>query len=397
MIVRVLPYLSAKGHTIKTLASDLGSDKPHFNEYTFKGLHSFSYVAGVPQSESPIVLQYLTYPIKLLFFLFNPWSYRALKKVLDDYQPDVVHLHTMVQVTPSVLFLLKDKPTVMTLWGPETFICKLLIWCLTPRCFKAGASDDPAALSAMGAVTYCFFKYAQKWVYRLGLRNVDIYTAPSKYLQRTAAGDVSRIVHVPSYTELQMNHQIAHKGNLLYVGRLVNVKGVEYLITAMPAIMKGFPEARLTIVGDGFGKAALVNLTKRLRIEDHVRFVGYVDHDSLDAYYQWSSVVVIPSIWPENYSITCMEAMSAGRPVICSNVGGFPELVDDGVSGFLIEPGRSEQIAETAVRLLSDDQLLRDMGANARRKAESMIDIRSYADALERVYAEALRHYEPLS
>src|SRR5260370_36574505 len=80
-IVKISPYLSEKGYSIKTLASDLEADKKHFNEYVFKSVSS-------------------TGPVKLLFFLFNPFSFFTLKRVLKEYQPDIVHLHTMNEVTP---------------------------------------------------------------------------------------------------------------------------------------------------------------------------------------------------------------------------------------------------------------------------------------------------------
>jgi len=117
ILVKIKPYLLDKGYIIKTLASDLGTDNEHFNDYTFKNISS-------------------TGPFKLFFFLFNPFSFFVLKRMLKEYKPDVVHLHVMHEITPSVLFLLKRYPTVMTLHGSETFLTKLLLWKLKPENFK---------------------------------------------------------------------------------------------------------------------------------------------------------------------------------------------------------------------------------------------------------------------
>src|SRR5438045_7741709 len=87
-VVRISSSLSRKGHSVKTLASDLGTDKIHFSDFSFKNIDH----AGL---------------LKPLFFLFNPFSFFALRKILKEYQPDIIHLHTMNQITPSVLFLLK--------------------------------------------------------------------------------------------------------------------------------------------------------------------------------------------------------------------------------------------------------------------------------------------------
>src|SRR5579864_5749222 len=112
-VVKMNNYLLAKGHSVKTLASDLGADKEHFDDYVFKSINSAN-------------------PLTLLLFLFNPSSFLRTRKLLQEYKPDIVHLHTMHQITPSVLFLLKKYPTVMTLHGPETFLSRLLFWCMKP-------------------------------------------------------------------------------------------------------------------------------------------------------------------------------------------------------------------------------------------------------------------------
>src|SRR5438105_1227095 len=87
-LVKIIPYLLDKGYVIKTLASDLGADKKHFNEYVFKSIN-------------------LDSPSKILFTLFNPSSFFVLKRVLKEYKPDIIHLHIMHQITPSALLLLK--------------------------------------------------------------------------------------------------------------------------------------------------------------------------------------------------------------------------------------------------------------------------------------------------
>src|SRR5260370_31772423 len=165
-IVKINRYLLDKGYKVKILASDLGADKKHFNDYIFKNISSIA-------------------PLKPLLFLFNPFSFFALKKVLKEYKPDMVHLHTMNEVTPSVLFLLKKYPTVMTLHGPETFLSKLLIWCLLPSHFKHNFYDKKD-LNMVGKLTYFYFNHIQKFLYKLGLKNVDIFIAPSKYIQNLA-------------------------------------------------------------------------------------------------------------------------------------------------------------------------------------------------------------------
>jgi glycosyltransferase involved in cell wall biosynthesis len=372
IIAKINPYLLDKGHSVKILASDIGTDKQHFNDYTFKSINH----AG---------------PLKLLFFLFNPSAFFTLRKILQEYQPDIVHLHTMNQLGPSILFLLKKYPTVMTLHGPESFLRNLLPWFLLPVHFKQ-RSYDQKDLTLAGKFTYFYFNSIQKVLYTIGLKHVDIFIAPSKYMQHLAEVDVSPIIHVPNFIELRTFHPLKHNYNLLFVGRLEQVKGVEFLIQALPLIIQAFPHTTLTIVGDGSTKANLLELTTRLQLEHYVHFAGWIENKDLDRYYEQASIVVVPSAYAEAFGIVILEAMSVGRPVIATRVGGIPEIVDDGVDGYLVEPSNAAQIAERAIKLFSQDALLIELGRNARKKAESFT-IEKYVGDLEKVYETTISNY----
>jgi glycosyltransferase involved in cell wall biosynthesis len=101
----------------------------------------------------------------------------------------------------------------------------------------------------------------------------------------------------------------------------------------------------------------------------------------------------MPSVEPENFPTVCNEAMSAGRPVIGTNVGGIPEIIDDGVNGYLVEPERPEQIAQKVIKLFSEEQLLQAMGRNARKKAQEF-SIEKHMQNLEKIYAQVLKKYK---
>ena len=349
ILIKINPCLLEKGYIVKTLASDLGTDRVHFNDYTFKHISS-------------------TGPLKFIFFLFNPFSFFALKSVLTKYNPSIVHLHVMHEITPSVLFLLKKYPTVMTLHGSETFLSKLVLWKLKPGNFRNSVYNKKY-LNIAGKFTYFYFHSIQKFFYNFALKNVDLFIAPSKYLQNMAKADVSPIIHLPNFVEFQTFHELTNNYNLLFVGRLEKIKGIEFLIQAISFIVEVFPQTTLTIIGDGRNKNDLFDLTKKLQMEKYIQFRGWVDHKDLDTYYEKASIVVIPSVVPENFPTVCNEAMSAGRPVVGTNVGGIPEIIDDGVNGYLVEPEKPEQIAEKVIKLFSEEKLLKEFGRNARRKS----------------------------
>lgn len=373
ILVKSKAYFLDKGYIIKTLASDLGADKEHFNDYTFKNISSSG-------------------PLKILFFLFNPYSFFVLKRILKEYKPDLIHLHVMHEITPSALFLLKNYPTIITLHGAETFLSKLVLWNLMLGNFKHQIYNKKN-LNIVGKFTYLYFNYIQKFFYKFVLKNVDIFIAPSKYIQNMAKADVSPIIHLPNFIELQHFYELTNTYNLLFVGRLEKGKGVEFLVQAISFIIEVFPQTTLTIIGDGRDKTDLVNLAKKLHLGKYIQFVGWVEHKDLDAYYEKASIIVIPSIGPENFPTVCMEAMSAGRPVIGTNVGGIPEIIDDGVNGYLVEPENPEQIADKVIQLFSEEKLLKELGRNARKKAEDF-NIEQYVENLEKIYKVVTKKYK---
>ncbi|HYT42459.1 MAG TPA: glycosyltransferase family 4 protein, partial [Methylomirabilota bacterium] len=199
-VVKINAYLSGKGHNVKTLASDLGADKEHFNDYTFKSINFNS-------------------PSKIVFSLFNPSAFFTLKRVLKEYKPDLIHLHAINQISPLTLFLLNKYPTVLTLHGPEAFFSKLLIWCLKPSNFKNNLYNTKN-LNMIGKLTYFYFKYIQKSFYKFAFKNVDIFIAPSKFMQIVVKTDVSPIIYLPNFIELRKFYELTNNYNLLFIGRL---------------------------------------------------------------------------------------------------------------------------------------------------------------------------------
>ena len=156
---------------------------------------------------------------------------------------------------------------------------------------------------------------------------------------------------------------------IMTAGYLLRRKGVQYLIEAMPLILREFKDVRLRIVGDGPFKGELARLVKRLSLDDKVRFEGLVPRDELAKYYVNCDVYVQPSL-SETFPSTIREAMSVGRPVIATKVGFVEEHLIDGVNGLLVPRGDVEEIANKVLLLLSDEDLRLRMGAKAREYAE---------------------------
>jgi glycosyltransferase involved in cell wall biosynthesis len=208
-------------------------------------------------------------------------------------------------------------------------------------------------------------------VYKLGLRNVDQVVALSNYTKKLLEQEGFQVAYVPNGAELlPFSPSRKDTSCLLYAGRLEKYKGVDDLLRAIPKIQAKIPHVHVEIAGDGTFKSELVQLVQQLHLEKCVTFLGQLSAQHLAAAYVRSSIFVLPSTWPETFGKVGIEAMSTGRPVIATDVGGVTDWLEDGSNGFLVQPRRPEQIADRATILLSDHKLAVQMTHAARRTAE---------------------------
>jgi D-inositol-3-phosphate glycosyltransferase len=172
--------------------------------------------------------------------------------------------------------------------------------------------------------------------------------------------------------------------NILFVGRLEPLKGLDILFRAV-ASLENIGDITLNIVGgdeNSLEKARLQELAGRMKLTDSIRFIGSVSQDELPVHYNAADVCVLPSHY-ESFGLAALEAAACGRPVVASEVGGLPTIVKSGSTGFLVPPKHSDVMAERLCELLGDDMLRSRMGTAARghagtlgweRSADSLLD-----------------------
>ena len=162
-------------------------------------------------------------------------------------------------------------------------------------------------------------------------------------------------------------------GYILFVGRLVEQKGVEYLLRALLYVNERFQNIKLKIVGDGPCKTSLEMLARDLTISDQVEFLGKIDElERRVGLYQAARIVVIPSVY-EPFGIIALEAMACQRPVVASRTGGLQEIVENRINGFHFEPKDYLDLAQWIMTLLSDENLRREMGKNGHEKVRNRV------------------------
>jgi len=174
---------------------------------------------------------------------------------------------------------------------------------------------------------------------------------------------------------------------LLTVGRLVSSepgKGIEAVISALPEVMKVIPDVFYVIVGGGDLQLGLEKLARKLPVRDRVIFVGSLQPDRLKAYYSRADVFVMPSR-QEGFGIVFLEAMSFGKPVIGGTSGGSPEIVRDGITGFLVNPDDPETLTARLIQLLQDEALRIKMGAAGQQRVEENFTFAQFEQGLTRI------------
>jgi glycosyltransferase involved in cell wall biosynthesis len=182
---------------------------------------------------------------------------------------------------------------------------------------------------------------------------------------------------------------------ILTVGRLVEKKGTEYLIRAMVKIKEKIPNAILYICGDGPLKNYLLKLTKELRLEKNVLFLGWQKREDVFKLMQKSAVFVLPSITAkdgdaEGLPTVILEAMLHQLPAVGSMIDGISEAVIDKETGFLVPERDVDQLAEKILILLQDLSLAEKMGKKGRQFVEEKFNLDKQIKKLESIYREFL-------
>jgi spore coat protein SA len=178
------------------------------------------------------------------------------------------------------------------------------------------------------------------------------------------------------------------------LARLASVKGQEYILKAIPAVIEKHPDAVFLFAFPRKSnyRERLEDIIEVKKIRPHVRFLG--SPDQLSAFLQMSDIGLLSSIGSEGWSRATVEFMYFGVPVIASDVGCISEIIDDGINGFIVPPKSPEEIADRIVRLLNDNNKRIKMGELAREKILSKHTLQHTVDELLQFYCEILHKYE---
>jgi glycosyltransferase involved in cell wall biosynthesis len=205
--------------------------------------------------------------------------------------------------------------------------------------------------------------------------------------------DLERYDHQGPCCTLRDEYGLPPDGPIVgVVARLEPEKGHPTLLEAWPSVLAAVPDATLLVVGEGSRREALQVMAIELGVADRVVFTGR--RDDVPAVTAALDVAVLPS-YREALGLTILEAMALSRPVVASNVGGIPEMIEDGVTGLLVPPHDPDALAAAIVRLLRDHPLADTLGRAGHDLVHERFCIELMVDAVERIYDEGARSVRP--
>ena len=330
--------------------------------------------------------------------LWSRSARRGIEAVLDDFRPDVVHLHNVYhQLSPSVLAPIRRRalPAVMTLHDYK-LACPTYRFldhgapceaCLTHRFWEPLRRRCNAGSLAASAVNA-----AELSVHTLtgAYAPVAIFACPSRFLEaKMRQGKVfpDRLRWIPNFVDVDGIPAAKEPGNgrVAYGGRLSEEKGVDTLVEAAAAT----PGLEVDIAGEGSIRPSLEALAAELGVADRVRFLGRLELPAVHDLLRASSVAACPSRWYENMPLAILEAFACGVPVVGTGLGGIPELIEPGVDGAIVPPNDARALGMALRDLAHDPARAHALGAAGRIKVERGFSSDAHLERLWHLYDEA--------
>jgi len=300
----------------------------------------------------------------------------SFPKYLRSYDADIYHFHFPFPLADiSYMLGRKIKGKVVVTWHSDIVKQKLMLKFYGPilRRFLKKHADVILATSPQLIESSPFLSEVKDKckVVPLGI-DVDKYK-----ITETVNQNVDKI------------HEKYGDNLILFVGRLIYYKGVEYLVRAMENVSKG----KLLIVGEGKLKDELISLTKELNLEDKIEFLGKASDEELISYYHACDLFVLPSIAKsEAFGLVQLESMACGKPVISTNLPtGVPFVNENGKTGIVVEPENSAQLSEAINELMNDDNKRQQYGQYAKDRVEKVFTREKMAENVLDIYKELLR------
>ena len=320
-----------------------------------------------------VPIQYLPAPRRLNYVTFHASVRGALTRALSSFGPDVVHAQDAVSFGYVCLKAEPRAPVVVSIHGVVREEAKY-----------STALRDRVRMKVLGV-------YVQRYCMRHAPYLLEATRYSEEYFGRHIRGKVVE-VGLPIPNRFFHVSPAPEPGRILYAGRIVPVKRLLDLVSALPLLQRMVPEAHLRVAGGDVDPSYAERVRARVRelgLDRSVTMLGPLPTDAMVQEYQQAAVLALPSA-QESSPMVIGEALAASLPVVATRTGGVASLVDDGRTGHLVDVGDDQALADRIVDVLSDPEAQARLAAAARQRALELFDARVVASRVHAVYRAAL-------
>ncbi|WP_455645977.1 glycosyltransferase family 4 protein [Methanosphaera sp.] len=298
-------------------------------------------------------------PLWHLFDLWNNATLKEIKKILVEENVDLIHINNFKGLSLSCFKVGKDL-NIPVIFESHDFslIC--------PRANLIRGNNT--LCQQRNTVCDQYVKIQRK----LLNENVDLLISPSNFMinkfKENQFFNNTSTVKIPLGIEYkcEKSEKSYDTIDITYIGTLGKHKGVHTLIEAFKDIDND--SIRLHIIGKGYDEEEFKEMARK---DNRITFHGFIDNKDIREFYNKSNIIVIPSICYDNSPLVIYESFSTGTPVIGSNIGGIPELIEENFNGFLFEPENSESLKEKLLKVINNKELLKKLEYNSAKTLPS--------------------------
>jgi glycosyltransferase involved in cell wall biosynthesis len=338
--------------------------------YFFKGWERLAYKGGILANLKQQPLWFGLVPF------FGVSQVVAILKLIHRYSFDLIHAHWLIPqglcATIARRLINPAPPLLCTSHGGDLFGLNGEFMTRLKRCVLNDASAVTTVSQAM----------------RDAIRPLGV--------------DIEKIKVIPMGVDLQ-NLFIPPKNrreskSILFVGRVVEKKGLRFLIEAMPAILEKHPDAKLRVAGDGQELAVIKKLAHNLGVDGRIQFLGAVPNGSLPGLYQTSDVVVFPSIIAkggdrEGFGLVLVEALGCECAVVATDMAATEDIIQDGETALIVHQNDAGQLADKVIRLLNEPEVRHSLGKKGRQYVTQRFDWNVIASSYRELLQAVISNY----
>lgn len=307
-----------------------------------------------------------------LFDIYNPAMAKIVETIIREIRPDVVNCHNLAGFSVSALSAVKRTGTPVL-----QVLHDLYNLCPNSNMFRNGKSCEQQ----------CFHCRMFRLPHAKASMHVDAVVGVSQYVLQKhldhnlfGGASIKTAIHNVHQKNASPKNRYAEKATVTFgfIGTLTQAKGIELLINACNTLDPG-KKAKLLIAGKG--SEEYETYLKRYE-SNNIVFLGQVKPEE---YYPMIDVLVVPSIWQEAFGMVIIEAFAYGIPVIGSRRGGIPEIIEDGVNGYLFDPENNDELVQLLALTMNNHEGIETMRKNAREASLRFTDRKRWIEKYENI------------